>query len=342
MAPIKRSLLTALTLVALVGLPGSATAQPSPNPSVQNVAIAQALFDEAMKLFAEAKYAEACPKLAESDRLDPGMVTRYRLAECYEKLGLLASAWAKFVEVADAAKAAGQTARHTLARERADALEHRLPKLTIAVPSALQSLPGLEINDGATRMEKATWGLPLPVDPGEHTITAVAPGRRAWKQVIELKDAATETVVIGEPPPGPRAEQPPALPQDSTPEAPSSISPRRIGAIAVGTAGLAGLVVGGVFGARAFSKWDEALGYCDEHDVTRCDLDQANPLKEEARQAADVSTATFVVGGAALAGAALLWFLPVTSPAAGSPRTSRWFVPTIGPNHAGLSMGGTF
>ena len=47
---------------------------------------AQQAFDEGMKLLDQGKTADACPKLEESQRLDPAMGTQFRLAECWEKL----------------------------------------------------------------------------------------------------------------------------------------------------------------------------------------------------------------------------------------------------------------
>ena len=82
-------------------------------------AAAQALFDEAIKLIGSRSYGEACPKLEESERLDPAMGTRFQLAQCYEAVGRTASAWAGFLELADLARAAGQEAREKTARQRA-------------------------------------------------------------------------------------------------------------------------------------------------------------------------------------------------------------------------------
>src|SRR6185436_13105064 len=86
-------------------------------------AAARALFTEGRQLMSAEKYAEACPKLEESLRLDPGMGTRFNLAHCWEKIGRSASAWAMFLDVAAAARAAGQQQRDTAAKERAAALE---------------------------------------------------------------------------------------------------------------------------------------------------------------------------------------------------------------------------
>ena len=57
-------------------------------------AAAQALFDQGRDLMRQNKHAEACPKLAESNRLDPAIGTLFHLADCYEQSGRVASAWA--------------------------------------------------------------------------------------------------------------------------------------------------------------------------------------------------------------------------------------------------------
>src|SRR4051812_4594743 len=105
---------------------GTARAQAAADP-----AAAQALFDEAMALMKADKFAEACPKLEASLRLDPAMGTEFNLAGCLERQGQLAKAWAHFVNVADAARAAKQHEREKGARQRAQALEPRLPRLTV-------------------------------------------------------------------------------------------------------------------------------------------------------------------------------------------------------------------
>src|SRR3954468_8607529 len=77
---------------------------------------AQALFDDGRRLMNEGHFAEACPKLAASQKLDPGAGTLMNLATCYEKNNQLASAWATFKEAAAASHASGHADWETAAR----------------------------------------------------------------------------------------------------------------------------------------------------------------------------------------------------------------------------------
>ncbi|WP_438021712.1 hypothetical protein [Sorangium sp. So ce233] len=181
-----RLLALAMFLAALVGGGRDARA---------DTAAAQALFDAARQLMAQGKYADACPKLEESQRLDPGIGTQFNLATCYEQLGRTASAWSTFLDVAGAAKAAGQVEREKVARQRATALEPRLIRLTITAPADAPA--DLQVKRDGALVGRAQWGIPVPVDPGKHTIEASAAGRAPFAKTVEVTRAgASETVAI--------------------------------------------------------------------------------------------------------------------------------------------------
>ena len=49
-----------------------------------------------MRLMMEKRYAEACEAFAASDRVGPSIAAKMKLADCEEKRGRLATAWATF------------------------------------------------------------------------------------------------------------------------------------------------------------------------------------------------------------------------------------------------------
>src|SRR5258707_8791401 len=99
------------------------------HPRGTDPAGAEKLFADARKLLEAGKYAEACQKLADSQKLDPGVGTLLNLAQCYEKLGRTATAWATYHEALAGARASGPVEREKRASRRAEALENRLPKV---------------------------------------------------------------------------------------------------------------------------------------------------------------------------------------------------------------------
>jgi hypothetical protein len=287
---------------------------------------AQALFDEAKKLVAAHAYGEACPKFEESLRLEPAVGTLLNLADCYERQGRLATAWVKYIEVSAKARAAGQTERARIGRERAAALVPKLSNLVILVPEGSR-LDGLEVQRDGARVGPAEWGTPVPTDPGIHAVSASAPGRKAWSQSVTMTEAGkTSTVVVPELaplPPAPKAEKTkppegvnrlattPAVPAGPWP-GPSDrgLALQKILAIVSAGIGVAGVGVGSYAGLMAISKKNDASRLCDTSQGTcpRDKLIDANALEADSRQWGNASTAAFIGGGVGLAGAAVLWF----------------------------------
>src|SRR6185437_13676284 len=126
-----------------------------------------------------------CPKLAESQRLDPGAGTLLNLGHCYEKNGQTASAWVTFKDAAAAADLKHRDDWSHNARERAQALAPMLSKLTIDVPVDARA-DGLQVRRDGVNVGSAEWGVPIPVDPGEHAIEAIAPGKTRWSQTVKV------------------------------------------------------------------------------------------------------------------------------------------------------------
>src|SRR5262245_50638556 len=91
--------------LTLLGLHGTALGQ----SDVERAAAAQSLYDKASTLLEEKKYAEACPKLEEVTRLVPeALGAKLALAECYEAINKLSSAWTLYAAVEAGAARTGQ------------------------------------------------------------------------------------------------------------------------------------------------------------------------------------------------------------------------------------------
>ena len=181
---------------------------------------AEALFDEGRKLVAEGKFADACPKLADSQRLDPSVATLLNLANCYEKLGHLATAWATYREAASAANAVGRQDYVATAQRHADALTPRLARLTLTVA---QPVEGLQIRRDGIAVERPGWGIAIPIDPGSHALSATARGYKPWETTIQIGPEAVTTVLSVPPLEAlPPEAAPPPAPADAHPAAPQA------------------------------------------------------------------------------------------------------------------------
>jgi hypothetical protein len=303
------------------------------------VAHAQALFDEALVLMKAKRYAEACPKLEESDTLDPGMGTEYRLGECYEADGKIASAWSTFSAVSAAAKRDGKIERSAVAGRRAALLLPRLPRILLDVPDAARA-PGLEVLQDGKSIAPSDWAGKMPIDPGAHVISARAPGKIGWSTSATFVERATTTVpvpALGDLPTAPRAVIVVVAPPPPRPGMPT---PRKI-ALAAGGLGVAGVVIGTVFGLRARSQWSSAQATCVDPAIDRGCTSAGNQLSRDALTSAAVSTVGFAVAGAAVVAAGVLWF-SARPPTYGGPAASLRISPVVGPGVAEARIEGSF
>lgn len=314
-----RKLLPGVVLLAVTLAPTLAAAQED------NAATAFALFEEGRHLVSEGKPEQACPKLLASEQLVAKVSTLPNLADCYERTGRLASAWVRYVEAGALAQRLGQADREAFAKERAAALEPKLPRLTIGAPPG-GIAAGLTVKRDGAPVLAAVLGTAVPVDPGSHTIEATIPGKQPWLTTVEIAAGATSTVTI------PAPTEPPT-PVEPSPQARPSSFPFGTLGVAVGSAGLVGLGVGAVFGGVAVSKKNQA-------DSSGCNGNLcsmfAGPLRNDALSAATASTVAFVAGGVLLAGGTALWLL-----APARARHSAVLVtPSAGPGGGGIAVAG--
>jgi serine/threonine-protein kinase len=309
-------------------------------------ATAEALFDRGISLMREGKLEEACARLEQSQAIERGIGTMLYLAECYEKSGRTASAWALFREAASEAQAAGQVERAVAGRQRAERLEPSLTKLTVEVPESSR-VPGLEIVRNGTPIPRGAWGLPLPVDPGEQRIQVQAPGYEPHTLVIAV-ERGTSSARVDVPPlvraPLPAVSdaaaaqsapgQPTPLPSVAVTTEPPTKSKLKLVGIIVGGVGVALLAVGGGFGIRAINKNNDANEAGCKGKT--CTDDDGVHLTNQALTASKVANVGIIGGGALLVGGLLTYFL--------APKTERQTKVALSSDGGslGLHVGGKF
>jgi hypothetical protein len=286
-----------------------------PSRAQDSAAAAEVLFQEGRALYEQGRYAEACPKLAESHRLDPATGTLLTLALCREGEGKLASAWTAFVDVQGRARREGREDRERIATQRAAAIRPRLSTLTVDVPANVASTPGLEVRVDGTLLGSASFGVAMPMDGGEHRIEAAAAGKVPWRTVVQLEkesDAVRTTL-----PPlsdAPRTASANAEPPKSSEVRESAVTPSepskggsgmRTAAIVVASAGAVALGVGGYLALDAKSDYSAARERCDG---LECEQGPYDDVKRAQKQG-NIATVVMSVGGAALVTGGVLWFV---------------------------------
>lgn len=304
--------------------------------AAEDVAAAKAMFNVGLEHLQAGRYADACPALRESYRLDPRLGTLFTLAECEARWGHAATAVAHYgnfltqVSALPPGQRMKQQEREKIAKEQVGTLTPKIPELTLKLPP--HAPPDTVVKRDGVQLRGPTLGTPLPTDPGEHVITTYVAGGRVIEQRITLKPGEKRTITLevappgsagaatqGPPdpdaeldvdaPPGPQPSVPPAAPQAPPAGEASTEGPdqgpgaRRIAMYAAGGLGVAGLILGGVAGGLALAKAGETEGCVDF--VCPGNQDAAD-AGNAARTLGWVSTVGFGVGVAGIGAAVVL------------------------------------
>lgn len=297
-------------LLFLLALGAPASGQPDAGDS----ALAEALFQQGKDLMKKGRYDEACPKLAESHRLDPAGGTLLNLARCHELAGEFASAWARYYDAEVSARRDGVQSRTEVAEKKRAELELRLSQVVLSVPFPVE---GLRVFVDDRIIQEAAWEVALPLDGGRHVVRAEAPGHEPWLLELSLepeKDRREITipqlVLITEtaapaPAPASPSEEPPPLPippvqelrtHEPVNEGPPSWAPW------VGGASLALVGLGTFFGVRAIQLRADSDRACPNERCTR----RGKRLNDDAIRFA--TAADITIGLGVLGAGVSLWF----------------------------------
>jgi hypothetical protein len=276
-----------------------------------DTAAAETLFRSAREAAERGDWVTACDRFEESKRIEPAPGTVLNLARCREELGQVASAWKSYEEAAERLPAGDE--RAAFARARAEELAPRVPHVTLIAPETDEEF---SVSIRGAEYSKATFGVPLPFDPGKLAITVRAPGRAdsVFRTSLEEGESLEHRIQLGA-----RAKTGDGESPASDEEARSGSGTRTAGIVLL-SVGAAGVVTGTVGAILAAKEQAIVKDNCDEEG--RC-----NRTGSDA--AARGRTAVYLLsGGAAVAAIGLgLGTYLVLRPA---PKTQVAFSPVWG------------
>jgi serine/threonine-protein kinase len=330
----------------VVGVPALAQAQ-----SAQDKADAEALFNAGKAALAQNNFTEACPKLAESQKRDPAIGTALYLAECYERSGKAASAWAEFRQAEDMANQRHDS-RAAVAKARAEKLVPSKLSIVLA-PGA--DLPGLEVRRDGELMSSVQFGLASPIDGGRRVIIATAPGHKAFEwsaqvpdqrgsmtvTIPKLDDAQTTpiaTTTASVPTVTVEAETRPVPTTTVTSDHGGGLGGGKIAGLVLGVVGLAAIGAGTTMGLVANANY-QATTTNNNCNANGCPDSTGVDARNSAKSLADVSTGVFIGGCVAFAAGVVL-FLVVPRPNKTSARVT--LSPLVGAQGGGALLSGQF
>jgi hypothetical protein len=310
MIRIGSSLLRALGPAAVLCLAAQGEARAQEPPGADDEA--RNLFLDGRSLMDQRRWDEARPKLERSEQLRPGKGTEFNLAECYEHLGRPAAAWTVFERVAAESKAAGMSSHEALARQRADAVALRVPKLTVDAADA--PVDGLEIRLDGLRLSADVLGQPLRVEPGTHHLAASAPLHAQLDVDIDLSEGESRAVRI---PPLAALVSPAAAPPQASfvppPEAGGVVERngggggRTMAALILGGTGTAAIITGGIFVGLSLATRGSADQWCNPS-TNACTSQRGVDTLSTAVSQGNIATGFLAAGATLLAAGAVLWW----------------------------------
>ncbi|HKO91928.1 MAG TPA: hypothetical protein VJU61_12285, partial [Polyangiaceae bacterium] len=169
---------------------------------------------------------------------------------------------------------------------------------------------GLALTLDGSALGPATWGVPMPVDPGEHAVLAQAPGHEPWQGVAQIPERAAQisldvpALLPTAPPPAPGA-----APGDAASDEDASSSARTLPYV-IGGVGVAAVALSGLFGLRALNKNGEAKEVCVDNPnaCPKDEIERHAELLDAARTARNAGLATLGIGLVGI-GVSAVWLL---------------------------------
>ncbi len=233
-----------------------------------------------------------------------------------------------------------------------DDCAQRLTELRAVIPTVVfsvkddadQDLSDVRVTMDDQPLANKLDGTAIAIDPGPHHFVFESAGRQKEERALVIREGEKdrhERIVLVAAPAAGTAPAPAPVPEAAPPPGVESEPPakdgksQRIAGVVVGGVGVAGVVVGSIFGIVSKSTYNHALTDCGLKGLPATQCGQSGfDDGSTAHTQATVSTVAFIAGGALIGGGALLYFT--------APRAGVTVSPTVGLRSAGLGVNGSW
>lgn len=321
-----RGALVAAPALSVALVPASAQAQDK-----KELSKARAMFQRAIELEQAGNYSTALEQFRSVGEVRMTPQVRFHIASCEEKLGRLVTALGGYqLAIADA-DSVGDDFKSEVERA-VTRLQASIPKLVIQRGKGAEAA---EIQLDGVAIGASSVGVPVPLDPGPHAVTAKAQGWLPFNQTVTVAENQ-ETNLSVELEPEPVEEDNRAFGANGAVDRPkSNVLPYVIGGV-----GVASLIGSGVLFALRQTTLSDLEKKCDGLNCPGSASGQNQNLKVY-NVAAQV---TLGVGIAGVGTAVALLIIQKKHAQPAAPATSRGLhvLPSAPNSVAGLSLAGQF
>ena len=324
---------------------------------------ARSLATEGAQAFNEGRFKDAVDLFSKAESLVHAPPHLLFMARAHAKLGQFVKAREAYMKIVKEqlppnAPQAFRDAQATAEEERKQ-VEPHIGRLTIKVEGA-EAANDLNVAVDGQPVPNVLLGVPQPMDPGNHTVTATATGLKAAPATVSLKDAGQGAVTIrmesdgSAPPPvaTPATTPTPTTSVDLGPPQPPHDTGAgkgnglRIGSYVSFGVGAVGLALGTVFVLKSSSNRKDADKATTELERSGCSTSGGHPacdatspqaikvadLDKDAKNAQTIGIIGYVVGGVGVAAGVTLFVLSTKK----NRESAAYVAPYVGPGAFGL------
>lgn len=308
-------------------------------PSAKHREQARGLMDLGDQEMATGDYEAALKAYQAADEIMAVPTTGIEVGRAQEKLGYLLEARDSWVQVTRYPKKENEPAPFTRARREAARLAVAIEEVIPTVSVSIEGPPPGETTlflDGE-RLPKASLGVPLRVNPGEHTFRAEASGYVAASSKLVIAKGESPSIVLHLTPSSIQASPKPTENERERDRDEGASSPHPLVWVGFGVGG-AGVAAGSVFGVLSMNRIASVKDRCDE---TVCPRSTEDDLRA-GKRSGTISTVAFTVGAVGLASG--LYFLirpPQSRTSNNDEHALSWRLVSI-PGGASMGVRGSF